>query len=257
MLRDKACGLARNLKCPYVLACDAGDLLTAIAREEHMKLLSWKDARYRFEGKWHTTKVWPPGGLTSQRLYFSAGKTLTSSAPVTQQGHDSYTVDFTASSGTQTRWHAQLGGGNVVYPDRATEDKKLLTYASVPLDADLEITGSPVLTLEMSSTTGDGAIHAYLEDVAPTGRVTYLDEGIFRVIDRKEVDPSSLYEPLGPADSFLRADAEPMKLGEVATIRFSLFLTSVLLRKGHSIRIALAGADASLFQRYPATGTPT
>jgi len=210
------------------------------------------------EGKWHTTKVWPPEGLSSERLYFGEGRTLTSNAPTTRGGEDSYTVDFTASSGTQTRWHTQLGGGDVVYPDRATEDKKLLTYTSAPLDADAEITGSPVLTLEMDSTTTDGAIHAYLEDVAPTGRVTYLDEGIFRVIHRKEVDPRSLpYQLLGPAHSFLRADAEPMKPGEVATIRFSLFPTSVLLRKGHSIRISLAGADASLFQRYPATGTPT
>jgi hypothetical protein len=209
------------------------------------------------EGKWHTTKIWPPEGLADERLYFAEGKTLTSSAPTTRGGADSYTVDFTASSGTQTRWHTQLGGGDVVYPDRVTEDKKLLTYTSAPLQIDLEITGSPVLTLEMASTTSDGAIHAYLEDVAPTGRVTYLDEGIFRIIHRKEVDPMSLpYEPLGPAHSFLRADVEPMKPGEGATIRFSLFPTSVLLQKGHSIRIALAGADASLFQRYPATGTP-
>jgi len=28
---------------------------------------------------------------------------------------------------------------------------------------------------------------------------------------------------------------------------------SVLLRKGHRIRVALAGAEASLFERYPAT----
>jgi hypothetical protein len=32
---------------------------------------------------------------------------------------------------------------------------------------------------------------------------------------------------------------------------------SLTTRLGHSIRIALAGADASLFQRYPATGVPT
>jgi uncharacterized protein len=110
--------------------------------------------------------------------------------------------------------------------------------------------------LTLSSTTSDGAIHAYLEDVAPTGRVTYHDEGVFRVIDRRDVDLRSLpYEPLGPARSFLRADAEPMKLGEVAPVRFSLFPTSVLLRKGHLIRIAFAGAHANLLDRYPATGT--
>jgi putative CocE/NonD family hydrolase len=210
------------------------------------------------EGTWHTTRVWPPDGLTTERFYFSEGNSLSGSAPAVAGSRDSYTVDFTVSSGEQTRWHTQLGGGDVVYPDRAAEDKKLLTYTSPPLDTNLEITGSPMLTLVMASTTSDGAIHAYLEDVAPEGRVTYLDEGIFRVIHRKEVDPKSLpYEPLGPAHSFLRADAEPLTPGEPATIRFPLFPTSVLLRKGHRIRVALAGADASLFQRFPVEETPT
>jgi putative CocE/NonD family hydrolase len=166
-------------------------------------------------------------------------------------------VDFTASSGSATRWHTQLGGGDVVYPDRAEADRKLLVYTGEPLARDVEVTGSPILTLALASTAGDGAIHAYLEDVSPEGRVTYLDEGVFRVIHRKEVDPDSLpYRPLGPAHSFLRADAEPLHPGEVATIRFALLPTSVLLRRGHRIRLALAGADAGLFQRYPAEGTP-
>ena len=210
------------------------------------------------EAAWHTTKVWPPEGLAPERFYFAERKTLSASAPSAKGGRDTYTVDFTASSGQQTRWHTQLGGGDVFYADRSAEDKKLLTYTSPPLDTDLEITGSPVLSLEISSTASDGAIHAYLEDLSPEGRVTYLDEGVFRVIHRKEVDPKSLpYQPLGPAHSFLRADALPLTPGEPATIRFSFFPTSVLLRKGHEIRIALAGADASLFQRIPAEGTPT
>lgn len=49
-----------------------------------------------------------------------------------------YTVDFAASSGMQTRWHTQLGGGDLVYPGRGTEDKKLLMYTSAPIGADLE-----------------------------------------------------------------------------------------------------------------------
>jgi predicted acyl esterase len=35
-----------------------------------------------------------------------------------------------------------------------------------------------------------------------------------------------------------------------------MYPTSVLLRKGHRIRVALAGADASLFEGWPAEGTP-
>jgi hypothetical protein len=37
--------------------------------------------------------------------------------------------------------------------------------------------------------------------------------------------------------------------------RLSMYPTFVLLRKGHRIRVALAGTGASLFERYPAKGT--
>lgn len=210
------------------------------------------------EGQWHTTRTWPPAGFSAERLYFEEGNTLAATRPLAASASDSYAVDFTASSGKQNRWDTGLGGGDVVYPDRADEGKKLLVYTSSPLETDLEITGSPVLSVEMSSTMSDGALHAYLEDVSPEGRVTYVDEGIFRMIDRKEVDPKSLpYEPLDPAHSFLRKDAEPLTPGETVRISFALNPTSVLLRKGHRTRVALAGADTSLFQHYPAEGTPT
>jgi putative CocE/NonD family hydrolase len=209
------------------------------------------------EGKWHTTAVWPPRGLQTETLYLAESHALRHASPTTRVGSDAYTVDYSASSGTQARWQTQLGGGDVAYPNRSAEDNKLLSYTSDPLQSDLEITGTPVLVLVMSSTKSDGAVHAYLEDVAPTGQVTYLDEGMLRLIDRREVDPSSLpYELLGSAHSFLRKDAEPMQPGEIATIRLALLPTSILLKKGHSIRIAIAGADTGLFQRYPATGTP-
>jgi putative CocE/NonD family hydrolase len=210
------------------------------------------------EGQWHIAKTWPPAGLSAERLYFGESNMLAAAAPSAASASDSYTIDFTASSGKQTRWDTGLGGGDVVYPDRSDEDKKLLVYTGAPLETDLEITGTPVLTVEMSLTTSDGALHAYLEDVSPEGRVTYVDEGILRVIDRKEVDPKTLpYAPLGPAHSFLRKDAEPVRPGEATRIRLELYPTSVLLRKGHRIRVALAGADARLFQRYPPDGTPT
>jgi len=136
------------------------------------------------EGAWHTTKVWPPAGLRTEKLYLAAEHALNGAAPDLAEAVDSYRVDFTATSGDRTRWHTQLGGGDVVYPDRAAADQKLLTYTSAPLPGDVEITGSPILSLALASTTSDGAIHAYLEDVSPDGRVTYLDEGLFRVIHR-------------------------------------------------------------------------
>ena len=45
--------------------------------------------------------------------------------------------------------------------------------------------------------------------------------------------------------------------GEVAELTFDLRATSVQFKKGHRIRIALAGADNGNFARYPTEGNPT
>jgi hypothetical protein len=50
---------------------------------------------------------------------------------------------------------------------------------------------------------------------------------------------------------FKRKDAEPLVPGEPARIRFPLYASSVLLRKGHRIRVSLAGADADVYLGYP------
>jgi hypothetical protein len=44
---------------------------------------------------------------------------------------------------------------------------------------------------------------------------------------------------------------------EPAELSFGLHPTSVLIRKGHRIRILIAGHDAGTFVRIPAEGTPT
>jgi putative CocE/NonD family hydrolase len=224
------------------------------------------------EGKWHTTSVWPPQNGSIRRYYLSGNSlpgsgrnpitakqeegSLGTEPPAAKAASDSYAVDFSTTTCKYNRWYTQLGGYDVIYSDRSEEDKKLLIYTGAPLDRDTEITGSPTVTLVVSSSHSDGALHVYLEDVAPDGRVTYITEGAFRLLNRKIATKPLPYIPLGPRHSFLRTDAEVLIPGQPAEIAFSLFSTSVVLGKGHSIRLAIAGADSSMFQRYPAQGSP-
>jgi hypothetical protein len=78
---------------------------------------------------------------------------------------------------------------------------------------------------------------------------------MLRALHRKEAD-SGPYTPLGPNHSFARADAQPLVRGETTEVSFDLIPTSVLIRKGHRIRVAIAGHDQSCFARYPEHGTP-
>jgi putative CocE/NonD family hydrolase len=206
-------------------------------------------------GEWKTTSVWPPEGFTPQRWYFADDNSLSLTAPKTE-GIDEYAVDFTASTGTSNRWYAQMDRAVNYGPNRAQEDEKLLTYTSPPMTGDIEITGSPIATFYVDSSTEDGAFHVYLEDVAPDGKVTYISEGILRAIHHPVSKEEPPYAQLGPYHSFNREDAQPLVPGEVTEISLNLYATSVLIEKGHSLRVALAGADADTFARYPEEGQP-
>ena len=69
-------------------------------------------------GVWRTTAVWPPAGITTERWFLGSHNTLTSTTPG-PRGADDYTVDFSATTGPDNRWHTQFGGGPVRYPERA------------------------------------------------------------------------------------------------------------------------------------------
>ena len=129
------------------------------------------------ENKWKSTSVWPPEGCVFERLHLNADNSLTAGKPEGDSGADEYKVDFEAMTGKQNRWWTELGGGPVIYEDRAEADQKLLIYESQPLDEDTEITGYPEVTLYASTSESDGAFFVYLEDVAPDGKIVYVTEG--------------------------------------------------------------------------------
>jgi predicted acyl esterase len=54
-----------------------------------------------------------------------------------------------------------------------------------------------------------------------------------------------------------RSSTAQLTPAQVAELKFGLQPTSVLFRKGHRLRIAIAGHDKETFARIPAAGDPT
>ena len=207
------------------------------------------------ENLWKATSTWPIPGTGTHTLYLRDNGLLNPSAPTATEGEDPYLVNFEVKSATESRWIGPLFV-DTWYPDRITRDHELLVYESAPLQAEMEVTGYPVVHLQLSSTHTDGAFFVYLEDVDSRGRVTYVTEGILRGIHRKvSEDPASWKRPI-PYHSYEAADAEPMVPGKVIELAFGLHPTSFLFKDGHRIRIAIAGHDGSAFRRVPSEGTP-
>ncbi len=206
------------------------------------------------EDKWKTTQVWPPVGITNKRWFLAANNSLSQTAPSAQSGEDKYTVNFEATTGLASRWHQNPEQN--YYPDRNLEDEKLLTYTSEPLDKDVEITGTPVVTLYATSSENDGAFFVYLEDVDESGKVTYITEGQLRPLHRKISRKLPPYTIFGTNHSFEEKDGQSLKAGQTNKLTFDLLSTSVLIKQGHQIRVAIAGHDKDSFVRYPAGGIP-
>jgi uncharacterized protein len=227
----------------------------------------WPRVRYFNLGEeaYRETDVWPPAGFGKQTWFLSEEHGLeagTQPDPDPGRGAprpeaiDEYTVDFAVSTGGNNRWATQMGQPVLGLDHREAMDARMLTYTGPTLESDLQITGFPAVHLWIRSSHADGAFLVYLEDVAPDGRSRYLTEGGLRAIHRK-VSPTPGLETFGPFHSFARADADPLAPGELAELDVRMLPISVLVRRGHRLRLAIAGADAAIFARFPVEGTPT
>jgi uncharacterized protein len=209
------------------------------------------------EGIWRTTTRWPVAGTRTRRLYFAAGHALTPRRPG-MAGSDPLKLNPTAGSGPLNRWHTNLTGSAVVYPDRASVDRKLVSYTTAPLGQAARVTGLGTVTVDVTGGDGasHGALYAYLEDVRPSGRVVYVTEGELSLVDRA-VAPRRDNPPwarLRTPRTFDRADASPFPLGVAQRVTFDLLPTSVLFHAGDRIRVTVAAADPDAFQLLPASG---
>jgi hypothetical protein len=201
--------------------------------------------------QWQAVSSWPPASACLRTWYLtSSGRLAPEASPAANVHH---VVDPTASTGPTNRWLAVDLGRGTAYPDRRNADEALLTFTSDPLPADLHIAGFPVISLRLATTGSDGAIYAYLEDVAPDGTVTYLTEGCLRFLHRATNGPADPAR-LGVPRSFARADRLPVEPGQDLDVAVELLPLAALIPAGHQLRVALGGHDAACFDRYGPPG---
>ena len=189
------------------------------------------------------------------RWYLGKDNHLSTEKPEEKEGADDYKINFRTTTGLFNRWMAPAGLP-IDYTHRTKADKKLLTYTSTPLEQDVEITGNPIITLYLSSTHDDGAVYVYSEAVDEKENVIYLTDGNLRFIHRKISTDEPPFKISIPYHTFMKKDTLSFAPNEIIELKFGLHATSVLIKKGYRLRIAIAGADKDTFMRYPAEGKP-
>jgi uncharacterized protein len=203
---------------------------------------------------WRTSTQWPLANQKLARFYFSEGKTgsvtslndgfLRPEPPGQKDAADTYTVDYSTTSGKYSRWYAVNWPRN--YPNMRSNDQKALTYTT-PLETDMELTGHPVVYLWLMTDAPDLDAFVYLEEVDGSGKSTYITEGNLRSSHRKL--SKAPYNNLAlPYHSHYESDLMPIPAREPIELVFNLLATSYRFHKGSRLRITVAFADADNFE---------
>lgn len=206
------------------------------------------------ESAWRTSEQWPLPNQQMTRFCFAEGRTgsmdsvndgfLWAEAPAAPTAYDAYTINYTTTSGVNSRWAAVVKNGE--YPALRANDEKALTYTTAPLEADMEITGHPVVRLWLTTDAPDLDVFVYLEEVDSRGNSTYITEGNLRASHRAQ--SAAPYDNLNlPYHRHYESDLEPTPAGEPVELVLDLLPTSYLFQAGNCIRVTIAFADADNF----------
>ncbi|MBL8058135.1 MAG: CocE/NonD family hydrolase, partial [Anaerolineales bacterium] len=201
---------------------------------------------------WQTAPAWPPPEAGPAILFAAAGPSgsvasrndgrLAPEPPAEAEAYDDYLVDPTTTTGTATRWD-NLAGKALEYHEMRPHDEQGLTYTTPPLSSDLTLSGSPVLTLYLSTAAPDLDLFAYLEEVNARGQSEYVTEGVLRASYRA-VTPAPFenfglpFHPGQPEFLAILPQNEPVAL------IFDLLPISNTFQAGKRLRLTLTGADA-------------
>jgi putative CocE/NonD family hydrolase len=181
--------------------------------------------------EWRATSTWPLAGTRMETLFFGRGVLAAEagSAPVASFG-----VRYDIAC-------PEAGSGSTVQPCHVAGSG--VSYTAPALSTATEVTGNASVDLWVSSSTTDANVFAYLEDVAPDGRVTVVTEGRLKASLRKADTPPWATPAGAHWHRAFAEDAQPLKPGEPVRLQFDMMPTSYVFSPGHRIQVTITGSD--------------
>ncbi len=211
---------------------------------------------------WRSEWEWPLARRVETTLFLNGGNGLSTTGPT--EGAESLDVDLRHDrrygTNMSSRWTGLFAVPPQGAPEMTAQDADSICYTTTSLHNDLEVTGHPIVRLWVSADSGDVDIYVYLEDVDETGSSLMVTEGQLRsgwvdLQDKNEATDCDIEVlPDLPWHGYEKDQYRPTVLanGKVAELVIDLQPTSWTFKAGHSIRLAIAGANWPDFELHPA-----
>jgi uncharacterized protein len=185
---------------------------------------------------WRTADRWPPRAEATP-YYFTAAHGLTTARPGTSEP---LTYAYDPKDPVPTVGGAQLSIPAGPIDQRMIEGRPdMLLFTAEPLSAPLEITGRVRVRLWASSDAPDTDFVARLCDVYPDGRSINVCEGALRARFHEGFAHEKLLTP-----------------GRIYPFDLDLWSTSIILNKGHRLRVQVTSSSSPGDDPNPNTGAP-
>jgi uncharacterized protein len=187
------------------------------------------------ENVWRDEQEWPLARTRYTPYFLDGGPqpgVLRSKPPGVSH---SKTYGFDPGNPVPSRGGAMLGPRAGIAAQDLTPREDVLSFVTEPFDAEMEITGPVRAVLFVRTTAPSTDFTVMLMDVHPDGRAYNISEGILRA--------SYIPGPHGGRDS-------------PARIEVSMWPLSILIGKGHALRVHVSSSSYPRFDVNPNTGRP-
>jgi uncharacterized protein len=163
------------------------------------------------DGEWHTASEWPPSGVTAQVIELEAME------------HGATKWDGPQWVGRHAPAWDRAGIGSAESTD---DDQASMSFGTGAFEHEVEILGTPVVSLSLWTDDTVGMVAARLIVLDPAGEGHLITRG-----SRNLSFPDDLSDP------------RRIRPGQPVRVAFPLLATSAVIPAGWSLRLSLAGAD--------------
>ncbi len=187
---------------------------------------------------WRSAKDWPPPAAPV-RLHLQPGGGLAESCPAAAGGSTSYTFDPAKPSPTVCGRNLKLPAGSCDQAKKVESRGDVVLFSTPKLQKPMEITGRVRVHLFTKIDQKDADLMVRLTDVYPDGRSMLIADGAARLAARGSTK-----------------GIKPLTPGELVHAVVDLWSTSIIINKGHKLRISITSSNYPRFAVNRNTGLP-
>jgi putative CocE/NonD family hydrolase len=173
-------------------------------------------------GRWVAESSWPSLGIDDKIFYLNPGRL---DPPDVTRSNTSLHIQSPLSVGLFAGKWCSYSASTDLPTDQREEDGGALIFDSAPLESPLEILGSPVAEIELSSNKPVAMIAVRLSDITLDGKVTRVTYGLLNLTHRMSHEAPRRIRPGHPYRI-------TVKLNEIGHA----------FKKGNSIRLAISSS---------------